>query len=143
MAQSASVSPLRSAPGKRQQCDVARLFDGGRQASLVRRADSGQAARNDLAALRHKLRQQPDVFVVDGLNFLHAELADLLAAKIFTSTFAATGSARTWGAALAIGPVAKRRTISSRGPIPARRALPPRTCSRCCRCSSFFSHDAP
>ena len=80
---------LRGAPGKRQQRDVARLLDGQGQTPLVRRADSGQAPRNDLAALRHELRQQPDVLVVDGLDFLHAEFANLLAAKIFAPTFAA------------------------------------------------------
>jgi hypothetical protein len=49
------------------------------------------------------LRQQPDVFVVDGLNLLHAEFANLLAAKIFAPTFAATTwSAGTGRTALAI-----------------------------------------
>ena len=73
-----------------------------RQTPLVRRANPGQAPRDDLAALRHELGEQPDVLVVDGLNFLHAELANLLAAKIFASAFAATA-----------GPAGTRRTALS------------------------------
>ena len=67
------------------------------QTPLVRRANSGQAPRDDLAALRHELGQQPDVLVIDGFNFLHAELANLLAAKIFASTFAAATRAAGTG----------------------------------------------
>src|SRR5438132_1361854 len=36
---------------ERQQSDIARLLDGGGETPLVRRADPGQAPRNDLAAL--------------------------------------------------------------------------------------------
>src|SRR5205823_3383751 len=50
---------------ERQQRDVARLLDSGRQATLVRRADAGQAPRHDLAALGHELAQQSDVLVID------------------------------------------------------------------------------
>jgi len=96
---------LRSSSGKRQQRDVPRLLDGQGQTSLVRRADPGQTPWNDLAALRHELREQPDVLVIDGLNFLNAELANLLAAKIFAPTFAATRAAGTWGTAFPIGTV--------------------------------------
>ena len=105
-----------------------------RQSPLMRCANSGQAAWNDLAALRHKLGEQPDVFVIDRLNFLHAKLANFLAAKIFASALAATWAARTRRTTLsAIG--SSRRTIS------ARRAVSHRTSVRCC--SHFFSHDAP
>jgi hypothetical protein len=66
----------------------------------MRSADSGQAARHDLAALGHELREQTHVLVVDILDFLDAELADLLAAKILAPAF--TGAARaasgTWSA---------------------------------------------
>jgi hypothetical protein len=128
---------LRSPPGKRKQSDIPRLFDGQGQTSLVRRAHPGQTPGNDLAAFRHELRQQPDVFVIDGLNFLHAELANLLAAKIFAPTFAAaTRTAGTWGTAF---PIPIRGTVAGR-PISTRRTLSTRTC--CC-CSNFFSHDAP
>ena len=106
---------LRGASGKRQQGDIPRLLDGQRQTPLVRGADSGQAPRHDLAALRHELRQQPDVLVVDGFNFLHAELANLLAAKIFAPTFAAaTRSAGTRRTAL---PIAKSRAGRRKGDL--------------------------
>jgi uridine kinase len=62
------------------------------------------------------LGEQPDVFVIDGFNFLHAELANLLAAKIFTSTLAATRTTRTRRTTLsAVGTA--RRTISARGTV--------------------------
>ena len=68
----------------------------------MRSADPGQAPRDDLAALRHELREQADVLVIDGLNFLHAELANLLAPEIFAPAFAAAArAARTWGTAFA------------------------------------------
>jgi hypothetical protein len=131
---------LRSPSGKRQQRDVPRLLDGQGQTSLVRSANPGQTPRDDLAALRHELREQPDIFVIDGLNFLYAELANLLAAKIFAPTFAATRASGTWRTAFPIGTISERRTITGR-PISTHRTLPTRTCC-CCR-SNFFSHDAP
>src|SRR4029077_4764174 len=83
-------------PRKRQQSNIARLLDRRGQAPLMRSADPSQAPRNDFAALRHELRQQPHILVVDGLDFLHAELANLLAAEILAATFAPTaGSSRT------------------------------------------------
>src|SRR6185312_8816904 len=85
---------LLSARGERQQGDVAGLLDGRRDATLVRRADAGQAAGHDLALLRHELAEQAHVFVIDGINLLDAELADLLAAEELASAFtAATGTA--------------------------------------------------
>src|SRR5262245_12140114 len=90
---------------KRQQGDVACPLDGCCQAALVRCADSGQPARNDLAALSHKLAQQADVFVVDVVDLLHAKLAHLLAAEKLASAIAA---ART-----TIGPRTIRPTAFS------------------------------
>ena len=70
---------------------------------------------HDLAALRHELGQQPDVLVIDGLNFLHAEFANLLAAKIFAPTFAAaTRPARTRRTAF---PVAKSKAGRRKGDL--------------------------
>jgi hypothetical protein len=132
---------LRGSSGKRQQSNIPRLLDGQGQTSLVRRANPGQTPWDDLAALRHELGQQPDIFVIDGLNFLHAEFANLLAAKIFAPTFAATTRASgTWGTAFPIGTVSKRGTIPGR-PVSTRRTLCART--HCCCRSNFFSHDAP
>src|SRR5947209_6941677 len=84
---------------ERQQRDVARLLDGDGKPPLVRRADAAQAARHDLAAFGHEAREQPHVFVVDGVNFLDAEFANLLAAEIFPAAFAAAAGARTAGTA--------------------------------------------
>src|SRR5258706_5932551 len=80
---------------KRQQGDVARNLDRARQPSLMWSADSGQAARHDLAALGHELREQAHVLVVDVFDFLDAELTNLLAAEILAPAF--TGAARTSG----------------------------------------------
>ena len=59
-------------------------------------ADTGQAARNDLAALGDEALQQPHIAVANGVNLLGAELADLLAAEELPS---ARTAARTAGAA--------------------------------------------
>ena len=61
----------------------------------MRCADAGQAARNDLAALRHKLLQQAHVFVINLVNFLDAEPADLFAAEKLASAIAAAASRTT------------------------------------------------
>jgi hypothetical protein len=80
-----------------QQRNVARLFDGQAEAPLMPCAYTGQATRNDLAALGDKTLQKADVAVGDGVDLLGAELADLLAPEELPATGAATGSAgRTW-----------------------------------------------
>ena len=95
---------LRLAPGpgaqtpalpsaERQQGDVARLLDGVGQAALVRRAHAGQTAGNDLAAFRHEGGEQAHVLVVDAVDFLDAEFANLLATEEFPSAFAGTARA--------------------------------------------------
>ena len=89
---------LRRAPGKGQQGDVARLLDGSRKPPLMRSADAGQPARNDLSALGDKLRKQSHIFVVDRFDFLDAEFADFFAAEKLAAAFPAAGpswSART------------------------------------------------
>jgi hypothetical protein len=66
----------------------------------MRRADSGQAARHNLAALGDELAEQPVVLVVDVFDFLDAELTDLLAPEKLASAFARTArTARTSTAA--------------------------------------------
>ena len=81
---------LVRAAGERQQGDVARLLDCRRQTALVRRAYAGQAPGNDLAALGDEAGEQAHVLVIDGLDLLDAELANLLAAEKFAATFAAS-----------------------------------------------------
>src|SRR3954467_15081814 len=53
--------------------------DGGAQLALMQRAGSRDAAWQDLGALGHERHQQLDVLVVDVVNLVRAELADLAA----------------------------------------------------------------
>src|SRR6185312_10545436 len=82
--------------GKRQQSDVPRLFNGPGDAPLMRGANSGKAARNNLAAFRYKTLQQTHIAIWNRVNLFDAELAYFLAAEKLTST--RTRSARSGGA---------------------------------------------
>ena len=84
--------------GKRQQGDVPGLLDGAGQAALVRGANAGEPPGHDLAALGHKLLQQPYIAVGDRIDLLGAELADLLAAEELAASAgsAAGASAGAW-----------------------------------------------
>jgi hypothetical protein len=85
-----------SALGEWQQCDVACLLDSGAYATLVRRAHASETARNDLPALSDELPEQAHVLVIDVIDLLDAELADLLATEEFAVATRATGAgART------------------------------------------------
>jgi hypothetical protein len=59
----------------------------------MRGTHTSQAAGNNLAPFGHELLQQAHIAVVDGVDLLHAELADLLAPEELAS--ARTRSART------------------------------------------------
>ena len=97
--------------GKRQQRDVPRLLDGARQTALVCGANAAQPPRNNLAALGHKLLQQPHVAVRNPVDLLGAELADLLAAeKLSPSAGTAGASARTTRAGARSGRAARSVT---------------------------------
>src|SRR5579859_1746556 len=78
----------------------------------MRSADSGQSTRNDLAALGYKAGEQAHVLVVDGVDLLHAELADLLAAKEFASAFA-SGAPWASGTSAAFATRSPIRTLMS------------------------------
>jgi hypothetical protein len=78
---------------KRQQSDVACLLDGARQPPLMGGADAGEAPGYYLASLGNKLLQQAYIAIVDGIDLLDTELANLLAAKELAS--AAAGAAGT------------------------------------------------
>jgi hypothetical protein len=80
---------------KRQQSDVARLLDGPRQPPLMGGADAGEAPGYYLAPLGNKLLQQAYIAIVDGVDFLDTELANLLAAKELASAAAWTAGAST------------------------------------------------
>src|SRR2546426_1528137 len=68
------IEPLLS--NVRNERELPRARDRDLQRALVLGAGAGDPARLDLAPLRDKRRQQPDVLVVDVIDFLRAELAD-------------------------------------------------------------------
>jgi hypothetical protein len=76
---------------KRQQRDVARLLDGTREPPLMGGADAGKAPGDYLAPLGDELLQQAHIAIVDSVDLLDTELANLLAAKELAS--AAAGAA--------------------------------------------------
>src|SRR5690242_16428576 len=69
----------------------------------MQRARARDAARKNLAALRDELLQRLDVFVVDVLELLHAELADALAAieELLLAALLSAGAAAATGIAAA------------------------------------------
>src|SRR5690606_14305758 len=78
----ASLTRLRVVVvGVRDQGQVARALDRGRQLALVLRLGAGHAARHDLAGLGEVLAQGVEILVVDLLDALGGELAELAAAE--------------------------------------------------------------
>jgi hypothetical protein len=90
------------AAGEWQQRDVARALDRFAEPTLVARADAGHAARENLAAFLHELRQDVGALVVDEVHFLDAELADFLFAEILALAAARSawpaGTSAAWSA---------------------------------------------
>ena len=80
---------------KGQQSDVASLLDGTRQPTLVGGADAGEAARDNLAPLGDKLLQQAHIAIVDSIDLLDTELANLLAAKELAAAAGTAAGARS------------------------------------------------
>jgi hypothetical protein len=66
---------------ERQQGDIPRLLNRIAQPTLMRGANACQTPWNDLAALGHELPEQAHVLIVDRIDLLDAELANLLAAE--------------------------------------------------------------
>src|SRR5687768_15868907 len=64
-------------PDVRQQGELARTLDGGRDLVLVTTARARDAARADLAAIGDELPQRGDVLVVDELHLVAAVRAGL------------------------------------------------------------------
>src|SRR4051812_15551804 len=71
----------RSVCHVRNERDLARPLDCGLQLALVHRARARDAARQDLAALGNERTDQFDVLVVDVVDLVRAELADLAATE--------------------------------------------------------------
>jgi hypothetical protein len=89
-------------PRKGHQRDVAGALDGYPEPTLVARADAGHAARENLAALLHELREDVGALVVDEVHLLDAKLADFFLAEILAlAARASAGTARSTGAAFA------------------------------------------
>jgi hypothetical protein len=74
-------------------------------------ANTGQAARNDLAPLGHELLQQAHVTILNCVNLFDAELANLFAPKEFASAGAAWPAGTTARGAARI----RARTLGTRG----------------------------
>jgi hypothetical protein len=86
-------------------------------------ADAGHAARQNLAALLHELRQDVGALVVDEVHLFDTKLADFLLAEILA--LAATRAAgTTWAARATFTP---RTTVSAAGTMSTRT----RTARRC------------
>src|SRR5580704_6567215 len=112
-----------SAACERQQGDVARALDGHAEPALVARANSGHAARQNLAAFLDELRKNVGAFVVDEVHLLDTKLADFLFAEILPlaartaartspswSTFATRTTMPAAGSAMAATAFAARRS---------------------------------
>jgi hypothetical protein len=110
-----------SAACERQQGDIARTLDGHAEPALVARANSGHAARQNLAAFLDELRKNVRALVVDEIHLLDAELADFLLAEILAlATRTAAGTSRT---ATAWSALATRATMPSAGSAMAATAF--------------------
>ena len=64
------------------QSHVAGTLDGNRQLTLMESAGTGHTAGNDLGALAHVLAQAGQILVIDVLDAVNAEGANLLAAML-------------------------------------------------------------
>src|SRR5690606_41254965 len=74
-----SVSARSVVVGVRQQREKARTLDRILQLALVARLRAREPRRNDLAGVGDEILQQIDVLVVDPLDLLRGEAAELLA----------------------------------------------------------------
>src|ERR1044071_9997058 len=79
--------------GVRQQREVTRPLDRGRQLALVERLGTRDAARHDLAGLGDVLLQDREILVIDLLHALGGEAAELATAR--EGTVAASGTTAT------------------------------------------------
>jgi hypothetical protein len=100
-----------------QQGDVPGALDGLAQPALMPRANPGHAARENLAALLHKLRENVGALVVDEVHLLDAKLADFLLAKILA--LAAARPPRTSRAATAWATFATATAVATGSAVTA------------------------
>ena len=84
---------------ERQQRDVAGLLDSACKTTLVLSADTSQTAGHNLATLGNKALQQADIAIVDGIDLLYTELADLFTTEKLASAWTAgTAACGAWAA---------------------------------------------
>ena len=98
------------------QRDVAGALDGYTEPTLVTRANSGHAARENLAALLHELREDVGALVVDEVHFLDAELADFFLAEVLALAAAGSAGTTTWATGTAF---ATRTAVTAAGAVSA------------------------
>src|ERR1039457_1336136 len=108
-----SIAILLDRGRKRHQSDVARLLDGFGQSPLMGSADSGDAARRDLATLGDERVEELHFLVVDVVDPLDAEAADFLAPEIlFLGRDGLVATGRTLGCGYGPSTFAFRHIVS-------------------------------
>src|SRR6185503_8943845 len=75
--------------GVRQQRQKARALDRRAELALVARLGAGDARRHDLAVLLHEVLEDVDVLIIDLLDVLRGEAAELLALEQVVAALAA------------------------------------------------------
>src|SRR5690606_998994 len=112
--------------GVRDQGQVARALDRGRQLALVLRLGAGDPGRDDLAGLGDVLAQGVEILVIDLDHALGGELAELAAAEELGHGCAPqAASSLSSAAALASSPLASPSSSSRRRRSPRSGRSPP------------------
>src|SRR5690349_8467783 len=86
--------------GVRQQREIARALDRGRELPLVERLRAGDAARDDLSGFGDVLLEDGQILVVDLLHILGGETAELATTGERAVTATGTTTTRTTAARL-------------------------------------------
>jgi hypothetical protein len=120
--------------GEGKQRDVARPLDRLAQPALVARAGAGHAARQNFAAVLNKRPKLIGLLVINEINFVRAEAADLPLAEelALASAWRAAGSstAFTRTSALTARAAGMRASSAPAGAIPTESSRWWRRCGR-------------
>jgi hypothetical protein len=79
-------SRMKSVAAEGQKCEMTRTLNRDSQLTLMMCAGSGNTAGKNLSALGNVTAQFCNILVVNGLDFVNAEAADLSAAFASTGT---------------------------------------------------------
>src|SRR5579864_4765430 len=90
---------------ERQKSYVLCALDGNRQPALMARASAGHSPRENLAALLHEGLENLRLLVIDQVDLIDAEAADLLFADVI-----AFSPARSWRSAACWATACARRS---------------------------------